>query len=625
MRHLDPAAVSALAKSESRNREVRLPPISVYRWWARRTAAVQAAVVGAAEVGTGGRLVVADPFAGGGVIPLVAAAAGHRAYAQDLNPWAAKGLAAMLGLPKADALREAAAVLHQRTAATVEAAYGTTLADGRSGLISHTFRVATACCTSCGERSRLYPHALVSMLARRERGGTEAFLACPAGHLFKGHIGDDSRCPTCEGLVDPRASYTRRRVVACACGHEERLEQRAREGDWKWEVVLVERTATGSRELALPTKGERNAAEDPRHKPSRALGVIPDGQETRVLLRHGFTSWSDLYPRRQRALLEQLLDQSEQCSGEGEVVAAVKMAIVGSAEMAGLLSRWDRYYLKSFESMAGHRFNFTTLAVEPNVWGTVTSGRGTTLRRLAQLVRAAEWMERQANRPLAVLGPLASDGSARVDGSDHDVVVVEGSSERMLLADGAADLVLTDPPYHDDVQYSELSLPLRAWAGLSSQALVGEAVVNGAIAHLVDDAAYGDLLVKIFRESARVLKVDGHLVFSYANRSPAAWIELLRALDQSNLRAVGCEIVHSENETDQAKRGVRACSLDLLLDLVPLGDPAIIQHRPRHQIDGAEADFLRTIARWFLKVGNLPAGWRDQVESELRSSDFLSY
>ena len=48
------------------------------------------------------------------------------------------------------------------------------------------------------------------------------------------------------------------------------------------------------------------------------------------------------------------------------------MAVLGTAEMAGLLSRWDRYYLKSYESMASHRFNFTTLAVEPNVIGVGT-------------------------------------------------------------------------------------------------------------------------------------------------------------------------------------------------------------------------------------------------------------
>jgi putative DNA methylase len=265
------------------------------------------------------------------------------------------------------------------------------------------------------------------------------------------------------------------------------------------------------------------------------LGDIPHGQETRVLLRHGFSRWEDLYPRRQRVLLEHLLDQAQHCSTDAAVVAAVRMAVVGSAEMAGHLSRWDRYYLKSFESMAGHRFNFTTLAVEPNVWGTVTSGRGTTLRRLAQLVRAAEWMERQAHRRLRVVGPLdAGTEPGDLDHSDSDVVVVEGSSERMLLADGAADLVLTDPPYHDDVQYSELSLPLRAWAGLSAQPLSGEAVVNAATGQLAEPDDYGRLLNRIFAESARVLRRDGHLVFSYANRSPAAWIEVLRALDAAN-------------------------------------------------------------------------------------------
>ena len=37
LRRLDAVAVSTQARIESRNREVHLPPISTYRWWARRT------------------------------------------------------------------------------------------------------------------------------------------------------------------------------------------------------------------------------------------------------------------------------------------------------------------------------------------------------------------------------------------------------------------------------------------------------------------------------------------------------------------------------------------------------------------------------------------------------------
>ena len=119
------------------------------------------------------------------------------------------------------------------------------------------------------------------------------------------------------------------------------------------------------------------------------------------------------------------------------------------------------------------------------------------------------------------------------------------------------DLVLTDPPYHDDVQYSELSLPFRAWAQLASGPLLGEAVVNAAVGQLTNDGAYENLLLNIFNETRRALKPNGHLIFSYANRSPKAWTALFAALQSAGFRAAGCEIVHSENETDHAKRGVK--------------------------------------------------------------------
>jgi putative DNA methylase len=112
------------------------------------------------------------------------------------------------------------------------------------------------------------------------------------------------------------------------------------------------------------------------------LGAIPQGQETRVLLRHGFTQWDDLYPGRQHHVTTQLLALAADASDDPAVVRALRLAIIGSAEMAGLLSRWDRFYLKSYESMAGHRFNFTTFAAEPNVWGALASGRGSVSRRV---------------------------------------------------------------------------------------------------------------------------------------------------------------------------------------------------------------------------------------------------
>lgn len=632
LRHLDATDINARVRREVRNREVHLPPVSTYRWWARRTESVNGAIIDAVNLDHPGRLVVSDPFAGGGVIPLAAVMRGHRVYAQDLNPWAATGLSAMLSLPDADALRAGIAALSQRVLPEAAAAYGTVLSDGRPGHISHTFRVAVGTCTNCGERQRLFPHALVSLLARVERNQPEAFLACPNGHLFQGRRDTAKACTTCGVRTHPDTVYTPRRVATCSCGHSERLEARAKAAGLGWEVVLVERAGISRRELALPTAGELAAAEADRWKPTRALGPIRDGQETAVLLRHGFRRWEDLYPRRQRAFVERLLTLTDDCSSDPNVTTALRQAVVGSTEMAGLLSRWDRYYLKSYESMAGHRFNFTTLPVEPNPWGTLASGRGTTLRRLVQLVKAAEWLQAKTGRSLHVQGPVPAStatqsalGGVDIDGhplDGPDVLVVAGSSQRQLLPSGSVDLVLTDPPYHDDVQYGELSQPLRAWAGLSLLDGNGDAVVNRATGQLATAGSYGTLLTSIFRESARLLRPDGHLIFSYANRHPRVWVDLLEALQRAGLRAAGCAVVHSENETDHAKRGVRACTLDLLLDLVPLAAVPLEQHRPPIAA-GDEGAFLDIVAGYVLQIGALDTDWQESFLEEAASAAFV--
>lgn len=632
LRHIDATAVSSKVRREVRNREVHLPPVSTYRWWARRTEAVNGTIIDAVSADRPGRMVVSDPFAGGGVIPLAAVTRGHSVYAQDLNPWAARGLASMLALPDPGSLRDGIAAMTQRVLASAQAAYGTVLADGTPALVSHTFRVAVAPCTVCGRSQRIYPHALVSLTSRVERNLPEAFLACPNGHLFKGHRHVVVTCSACGELTDPTRAYTPRRIVTCDCGHQDRLEDRARATGLTWEVVMVERAGGGRRELSLPTPGELAAAEAEHASPRMQLGAIPEGQETAVLRRHGFLSWEDLYPRRQRAMVERLLELAPSCSPDADVVAALQLAIIGSTEMAGHLSRWDRYYLKSYESMAGHRFNFTTLPVEPNAWGTTTSGRGTTLRRLVQLVKAAEWLKERTGGGLQVAGPISASAATvpallgqDADGQSldrPDVMVVVGSSQRQLLPTGSVDLVLTDPPYHDDVQYGELSQPLQAWAGLSPADAGGDAVVNRATGQLVAAGSYTALLASIFRESARLLRDDGHLIFSYANRDPRAWAQLLEALQSAGLRAAGCTIVHSENETDQAKRNVRACTLDLLLDLVPVSGIPVTKYRPNVG-DAAEEQFLGIIVEYVLAVGDLAGGWQEEFLEAVSSAEFL--
>lgn len=620
---IDPGIVSSRARAESRNREVHLPPIGAFRWWARRTQAVNGAVLDSFKEIFGDRKLIVDPFAGGGTIGLAAILRGHRTYVQDINPWAAYGLKTMLGLPPTQAIRDAGTLLANEARPLLDRAYSTKCSDSSPGEIAHTLRVAVGVCSACGTSSRLFPYSVLTLLTRKERGRPEAYLACPRGHVFLGRADRITPCTDCGLDTNPRETYTACRIFTCTtCGHAERLQVKAQTAGLSWEVVLVERVRlNGVREFGLPSTAELKQASDEAWHEPRNLGTIPEGRETSVLLRHGFYRWNDLYPLRQQVVTQTLLDLVETLTIENRVADVLRLAIVGSTEFAGHLSRWDRWYLKCNDATAGHRFNFSTFVPEPNVWGAGTVGRGTVQRRLRSFAKASDWFHERTHRETQV---EYLDAIAEPPDIPCDVTVAHGSSEHILLRDSIVDLVLTDPPYHDDVQYGELSLLFRTWANLPLETLDREAAVNHSTGLNTTPHEYQELLERIFRECRRVLKSDGRLIFSYANRDPWAWISLFTALQNAGFYAVAYLIVHSENETDYAKRDVRACTKDFVMELLPDAEPEVPHWVPPSNAADAEDDYLRRVGAGFLQIGQARPNWNDDFVADLRRSPFLT-
>jgi adenine-specific DNA methylase len=201
--------------------------------------------------------------------------------------------------------------------------------------------------------------------------------------------------------------------------------------------------------------------------------------------------------------------------------------------------------------------------------------------------------------------------------------VVLGSSKRMLLPDHSVELVLTDPPYHDDVQYHELSLPFRAWAQLTRVRMRGEAVEIPHSASLSGHRRYRGALQQIFAELHRVLKPGGRLLFSYANREPAAWVNLFAAMRATGFQPVGYTILHSENESHHAKRNSRACNLDLILELAPGAAVAVEKWRPPSTFGTDEEQFLMAVGDAFLASSFMVNGWENELVDRLNSEIFV--
>jgi putative DNA methylase len=617
--NLDAANVSAAAKTETRKRESALPVISLYRWWARRTCAVASALADAAAFTIGrDQLVVADPFAGGGVIALAALLKGHTVLAQELDPWAARNLATMA--TPGDPADLARLELHLGEAIAAVDTYRTKMADGSEARVSQTLRVAIATCPAdgCGHELRLYPTALVSRTvridSRTKSKRTEAWFACPDGHLHL-HRGVIHPCPTCRKQVRPDGRYTLKGFVKCSrCRGAHDVGDLLGAGV-RWEPVLVQRTGENGFEVAEPTVDERDAASAETAR--RRLSAVPVGADTAVLRRAGFRDFADLYPARQLALLETLLSSIDSADVSAWAKAVGRSCVIGSAEFAGFASRWDANYLKPYETVASHRYNVTTLPAEIDPWG--ERGRGTVRRRLRAAARAAEWLQgQQAPRQVRTRtapGPRRSLAEG--------LTVVTGSSTSIPTPDSSIDLILTDPPYHDDVQYADLASLFRAWDGQEVGRLTGDvtAVRNGGPQEL---ERFQGALTDVFTECRRVVKSDGHLVLSFANREPQAWAALLDALQAAGWHAAGFDAVHAENETDHAKSGRRSCALDVLLDLVPHSVAVDAKHRPDREAATAEEAYCFAVGDYILRIGGLEEGWRTDFRRSVGDLAFIA-
>jgi putative DNA methylase len=574
---IDWPSVDQLVRLQQRSRERHTPPISLYRWWARRPHALIGALLDAAGDLQGSKCapVVADPFSGGGTVALESVLRGFPTFAQDLHPWAMTGLATALDGVSAEQLTEAAERLLAALEPVRRMSYGTCCPDhGSAAEVLVTFWALVVACPRCEQEVHLFPY---SMLTRSSRVADEpmAWWGCRrCGCVAERPLDQPDSCPSCEHVyedVDERLLPDRQ---AC-CPHRScRAVFDVFSRDPTPRMTLVQRLCSvdGRRiqHFGPPTTEERDLAKrGTRGIPDALKEKIPAGLETRMLHRTGFSRWMDLYPRRQLRVMLAALRAVDDATDDPVIATRLRLAICGAGEMAGFASRWDRFYPKAFEALANHRYGITGFSCEVNLLA--QRGRGTLARRMKATIAAAEWMTGRQEGKQHVRPQLLPATARRRSSRSPAAYLTIGSSKRQLAGDGSVDLVLTDPPYYDDVQYGELAALFLAWAqaaGMVSNSveldLSSEAVIN--LPRGTDTERYRQLLTEIFEESSRALKPEGRLVITFHNTDVRAWWALGRALHGAGFDIRSLAVAEAENATDHPKRGRLGFTRDLVIE-----------------------------------------------------------
>jgi putative DNA methylase len=129
---------------------------------------------------------------------------------------------------------------------------------------------------------------------------------------------------------------------------------------------------------------------------------------------------------------------------------------------------------------------------------------------------------------------------------DRGIYLSCGDSRDTGLAEQSIDLVVTDPPFFDNVHYSELADFFRAWQrpdtnedGITTTRAPGEVQDT-------DATKFASKLQFVFQECRRVLKDDGLLVFTYHHSRSTGWQSLADAILGAGFHVVNSQPVKGE-------------------------------------------------------------------------------
>ncbi len=600
--------ISQLAEMESWRKEVYRPIYHIHKWWAKRLGSVFRGILLGSVLPDSANLVesfyrqhdfagltVFDPFMGSGTTIGEAHKLGFTALGRDINPVACEAVRVSLGPLNRDALMKAFGQLSAGVGERIRALYQTADAEGHVCDALYFFWVKTLPCPACFANVDLFPTYIFVRNAYPDRK-PEVRVVCPeCAEIFAADVNDEkSRCPHCQHDFDLHSGPASGASATCRkCSHVFPIAKTAKAiGHPPAHRMFAKLVLNSSGEkLYLPVTRkdelayQRCSEELRRSKLPLPTLELKDGYNTRQVLNYAYRSWREFFNDRQllalgwlHAAILELPDDAAR--------AALRTVFSGVLEFNNMFASYKGEGTGAIRHMfAHHILKPERVPIEGNVWGTSkSSGSFSTLFK-SRLLRAIEYhaapFELEIERTNGSSnGKRVFGGSAPFSGrvetkwppspkrTPRAIHLSCGSSSSTGLADASVDLVVTDPPFFDNVHYSELADFFFAWQQLGPSPFVGKRMTTRHAEEVQDTSAeqFAAKLRAVFAECCRVLREDGLLVFTYHHSRMDGWTSLADAVVGAGFSLVNCHPVKSEMSVaapkSQAKEPIQ---LDVVL------------------------------------------------------------
>jgi len=570
--------LSQLGKKESWRKEIHRPVYHIHKWWAKRLGSIFRGILLGCDLPESADLkkyfyspprisdtVVFDPFMGSGTTIGEAHKLGFTALGRDINPVIVDAVRVAMGPLEKDRLEAAFQSLSQNVGNKLKALYQTMDSEGGPAEALYYFWVMQALCPSCSDPVDLFSSYIIASHAYPKKHPRIQVLCPSCGDIFQSlYTANRVQCESCNTTFSPRSGTTSRAYATCSsCKHRFKIVDAL--GGERPNFRLYGK-------LILTPEGEKQyhpaSAEDVKayEKCSQLLSdeiargdlILPSlqldhGYNTRQAIRYGFHTWKDFFNDRQLLGLGWL-----HTAIRGLPHASARDALLtlfsGVLEFNNMFASYKGEGTGAVRHMfAHHILKPERTPIEANIWGTPKSSGSFSGLYRTRMLRALEYRR----EPTEVNGPgnssvcsppfagkLESWPPGR-EPSSRGIYLSCGDSTESELRDSSVDLIVTDPPFFDNVHYSELADFFQAWLQIPAASAI-ESTRSKEEVQDADSEAFAQKLTAVFEECNRVLKKDGLLVFTYHHSREEGWRALMTAVLDAGFIVVNSHPVKSE-------------------------------------------------------------------------------
>ncbi|RYD16409.1 MAG: DUF1156 domain-containing protein [Lysobacteraceae bacterium] len=573
-------ALSDIAEVESWRKEINRPTTHIHKWWAQRLGTVFRALTIGAFAPSGANVfdlfykpvripsgTVFDPFMGSGTTLAETVKLGAKAIGRDINPVAHFLVKCALSVHDRKAILETFRAIESDVADDVRSYYRATLPDGTQADVLYIFWVKTVDCPSCAASVDLFGSQIFARHAYPKKV-PQAQAVCPhCGGINAVHVEDrEAKCSSCRKSFDPGAGPAKGQGATCpSCDHNFPIAKTIRASGnppahrmYAKLVLLPDGSKSyhpiTDEDRALYAKAERALAKRENAYP---VVAIEPGYNTSQALGYNYRHWHEMFNARQLLCLSIL---AERIRGIPDPVLRDLFTCLfsGALEFNNMFASYKGEGTGAVRHMfAHHILKPERVPLEANLWGTPKSSGSFSTMFEGRIRRALEYADDPFELRIAGKGsktekvfglserigaPVAETYRAFANGKR--VYLSCGDSGSTDLPDGSVDAVITDPPFFDNVHYSQLADFFHVW----QRHILGaggyrepDTTRSDREVQNADEGGFTERLAAVLRESHRVLKEDGLLAFTYHHSRLEGWRCVLQALMEAGF---GISTVH---------------------------------------------------------------------------------